>query len=70
MYFSQKSGVIIVLNTYKEKDYSLNQLENHIYRLRKELIDIGMEKGFNSSTTIQISQQLDYFIFQYQRFKS
>ncbi|WP_157827587.1 aspartyl-phosphate phosphatase Spo0E family protein [Niallia nealsonii] len=59
-----------MLNTYKEKDYSLNQLENHIYRLRKELIDIGMEKGFNSSTTIQISQQLDYFIFQYQRFKS
>ncbi|GKU82903.1 aspartyl-phosphate phosphatase Spo0E family protein [Niallia sp. NCCP-28] len=59
-----------MLETYKEKDYSLNQLENQIQRLRKELIHVGMEKGFNNSTTLQISQQLDYFIFQYQQFKS
>ncbi|WP_157827583.1 aspartyl-phosphate phosphatase Spo0E family protein [Niallia nealsonii] len=59
-----------MLETYKEKDYSLNQLENQIQQLREELIHVGMKKGFNNSTTLQISQQLDYFIFQYQQFKN
>ncbi|PKG22613.1 aspartyl-phosphate phosphatase Spo0E family protein [Niallia nealsonii] len=58
-----------MFNTYLEREYSLNQLESHIQKLRKELINVGMKEGFNSSTTIQISQQLDYFIFQYQRYK-
>ena len=62
-------GVITMLNIYKEKEYSLNQLENHIHRLRKKLINVGMKEGFNNSTTLQISQQLDHFIFQYQKYK-
>jgi len=58
-----------MFNTYTEKEYSLDQLENHIHRLRKKLIDVGMREGFNNPATIQVSQQLDHFIFQYQQYK-
>ncbi|GKU84011.1 aspartyl-phosphate phosphatase Spo0E family protein [Niallia sp. NCCP-28] len=59
-----------MLNTYLEREYSLNQLESHIQKLRKELISVGMKEGFNDSNTVQLSQKLDYFILIYQQLKN
>jgi len=59
-----------MLTPYEEKEHFLTQLENRIQKLRKELIAVGMKEGFSGSTTIQVSQQLDNFIFKYQQFKN
>jgi len=39
----------------------------HIQNLRKELIEIGLQEGFQSTNTIQISQKLDNYIVSYQK---
>ncbi|GKU83241.1 aspartyl-phosphate phosphatase Spo0E family protein [Niallia sp. NCCP-28] len=44
-----------------------NNLLVHIQRLRKELIEIGLQEGFQSTNTIQISQTLDNYIVSYQK---
>jgi len=63
-------GAKIMLSTYNERDYFLKHLEKHIQKLRYELINVGMEEGFNDSNTVQLSQQLDYFILKYQQLTS
>jgi hypothetical protein len=47
-----------------------NSLLAYIEFLRKDLIHIGLTHGFNNDRTIQASQELDYFIFQYQKITS
>jgi len=44
-----------------------NELLSYIEFLRKDLINKGLNFGFNDDRTIQASQELDYFIFEYQR---
>jgi len=63
-------GAKTMLSTYNERDYFLKHLEKHIQKLRYELINVGMEEGFNDSNTVQLSQQLDYFILKYQQLTS
>lgn len=42
------------------------ELGNFIEDLRKELIYTGIAVGFNHEETLRISQELDYFIMEYQ----
>ena len=44
-----------------------NELLAYIEYLRKNLIYIGLTCGFNHEQTIEASQELDYFIFEYQK---
>ncbi|WP_445491888.1 Spo0E family sporulation regulatory protein-aspartic acid phosphatase [Niallia sp. 03133] len=47
-----------------------NDLENlliYINKLRQDLIEVGLINGLASRETIQLSEQLDYYIIQYQR---
>ena len=44
-----------------------NELLAYIEYLRKNLIHIGLTCGFNHEQTIEASQELDYFIFEYQK---
>ena len=44
-----------------------NELLTYIEYLRKHLIHIGLTYGFNHVQTIEASQELDYFIFEYQK---
>nr|WP_263323588.1 aspartyl-phosphate phosphatase Spo0E family protein [Neobacillus sp. Marseille-Q6967] len=48
---------------------SKEQLKLNIENLRKTLIDTGLKQGFNSSTTIRLSQELDNLIFKYQKLR-
>ncbi|MCM3588900.1 aspartyl-phosphate phosphatase Spo0E family protein [Mesobacillus maritimus] len=43
------------------------ELLNYIELLRKQLINMGLTHGFQDHRTIQASQELDYFIYEYQR---
>ncbi|MBY0099398.1 aspartyl-phosphate phosphatase Spo0E family protein [Mesobacillus maritimus] len=43
------------------------ELLTYIEFLRKHLIKMGLTYGFNDDRTIQASQELDYFIYEYQR---
>ncbi|WP_404332281.1 Spo0E family sporulation regulatory protein-aspartic acid phosphatase [Mesobacillus maritimus] len=47
-----------------------NELLSYIEFLRKDLINKGLNFGFNDERTIQASQELDYFIFEFQRITS
>lgn len=47
-----------------------NELLAYIEYLRKNLIHIGLTCGFNHEQTIEASQELDYFIFEYQKITS
>jgi hypothetical protein len=47
-----------------------NELLLYIEFLRKELIQVGLTYGFNDEKTIYVSQELDYFIFEYQKITS
>ncbi len=47
-----------------------NELLAYIEYLRKNLIHIGLTCGFNHKQTIEASQELDYFIFAYQKMTS
>lgn len=44
-----------------------HELLGYIEFLRSDLIDIGLTYGFNNHRTIKASQELDYFIFEYQK---
>jgi hypothetical protein len=39
-----------------------DELRAHIEFLRKELINVGQEKGLNSNEAIDISQDLDHYL--------
>ncbi|MGM0900542.1 MAG: Spo0E family sporulation regulatory protein-aspartic acid phosphatase [Bacillota bacterium] len=43
------------------------ELLRYIEFLRKQLINRGLTYGFQDNRTIQASQELDYFIYEYQR---
>lgn len=47
--------------------FSDNELLCYIEFLRNRLIHIGLAHGFNSHRTIQASQELDFFIVEYQK---
>ena len=47
-----------------------NELLDYIEFLRKNLIHIGLINGFKHDQTIEASQELDYFIFEYQKITS
>lgn len=47
-----------------------NELLAYIDYLRKDLIIIGLTYGLLNVRTIKASQELDYFIFQYQKITS
>lgn len=46
--------------------FSPFELKIYIEFLRIDLIDKGMKFGFGNETTILASQELDFFIYQYQ----
>lgn len=46
---------------------TISELYRYIELLRKDLIQTGLTFGFNDQRTIQASQELDFFIFEYQK---
>ena len=55
------------MTTYQTLVLTPNELLACIEHLRKELIRIGLTYGFNDERTIIYSQELDFFIFEYQK---
>src|SRR3954453_14768631 len=47
----------------------IDELQDKINQLKKELIQIAEETGLNSDDTIRYSQKLDGFIMRYQKLK-
>lgn len=45
---------------------NLSELQNKIESLKNRMIDSGLTHGLNHGKTIQISQELDELIFEYQ----
>ncbi|WP_318502818.1 aspartyl-phosphate phosphatase Spo0E family protein [Bacillus sp. T3] len=45
---------------------NLCDLQNKIESLKNRMIDTGLKHGLNHGKTIQISQELDALIFEYQ----
>ena len=45
---------------------SINELQDYINFLRSDMIQKGSKYGLSSNVTVSASQELDYFIFQYQ----
>ncbi|AZU60603.1 aspartyl-phosphate phosphatase Spo0E family protein [Neobacillus mesonae] len=43
------------------------ELRLYIENLREELIDIGQKKGLSHQLTIQVSEQLDFFLNEYKK---
>lgn len=54
--------------TVKRK-YTLEKLSRDIHMKREEMIQLGLTSGLNSMETIQVSQELDKLILQYQCYK-
>ncbi|ASI76981.1 aspartyl-phosphate phosphatase Spo0E family protein [Bacillus cereus group sp. TH208-1LC] len=54
--------------TVKRK-YTLEKLSRDIHMKREEMIQLGLTSGLNSTETIQVSQELDKLILQYQCYK-
>lgn len=52
-----------------EKTFVFSSFELRIYIefLRLDLIDKGLKLGLNNDRTVKASQELDYFIYQYQK---
>lgn len=52
-----------------EKTFVFSSFELRIYIefLRLDLIDKGLNLGLNNDRTVIASQELDYFIYQYQK---
>lgn len=50
-----------------KNSYTNENLISNIEKLRKEMIIVGMKKGFESSQVISISQKLDLLIYQFQK---
>lgn len=53
-----------------EKIEDISQLNFKIEFLRQEMIKTGIEEGFTSERTIQLSQRLDQYIIEYQLLKA
>jgi hypothetical protein len=49
--------------------FSASELLYYIEFLREHLIKVGLNNGFSCSQTIQASQELDFFIAEYQKMK-
>lgn len=49
-----------------KNSYINEQLLANIEKLRKEMITVGMQNGFECSQVISISQKLDLLIYEYQ----
>lgn len=47
--------------------YNENHLEHKIESIRNEMIQTGMKEGLSSKKTVELSQLLDYYVFQYQQ---
>ena len=47
----------------------ITEIESKISRLRKHMIYIAQLKGINHSDTIKCSQELDFYLTQYQKIK-
>ncbi|MFB6468063.1 Spo0E family sporulation regulatory protein-aspartic acid phosphatase [Cytobacillus sp. Hz8] len=45
---------------------TIQQLEEKIAILRKNMIEFGLKHGLNNEKTIQMSQELDCLIYKYQ----
>ncbi len=54
--------------TVKRK-YTLEKLSRDIHMKREEMIQLGLTSELNSTETIQVSQELDKLILQYQCYK-
>ncbi|MDZ5472680.1 aspartyl-phosphate phosphatase Spo0E family protein [Bacillus sp. 31A1R] len=50
-----------------DADCTLKQLQQHIHRERKGLIQIGLRYGLQHPFTLQKSQELDALIILYQK---
>ncbi|WP_084820267.1 aspartyl-phosphate phosphatase Spo0E family protein [Mesobacillus campisalis] len=57
------------MNTGLSSIFSPSELLVYIEFLRERLIGLGLKNGFSCSQTIQASQELDFFIFEYQKMK-
>src|SRR3954463_6960614 len=64
VYFLKRS---IFMKTSPSRILTPIELLTYIEYLRKNLIHIGLTCGFNHEQTIEASQELDYFIFEYQK---
>lgn len=47
----------------------MEKLSRDIHRKREEMIHLGLTNGLDCVKTIQVSQELDKLIVQYQRYK-
>ena len=72
--FLVKNGLCVLERgyfTFMETSLSVvltpDELLDYIEYLRNNLINIGLSNGFNHEKTIEASQELDYFILEYQR---
>lgn len=54
--------------TVKRK-YTMERLSRDIHMKREEMIHLGLTNGLDSIETIQVSQELDKLILQYQSYK-
>ncbi|AIK36849.1 spo0E like sporulation regulatory family protein [Bacillus pseudomycoides] len=52
-----------------KREYTMEKLSRDIHMKREEMIHLGLTNGLNSTETIQVSQELDKLIVQYQRYK-
>jgi hypothetical protein len=50
-------------------NFTPNELQNKIEKLRKEMIVLGLRNGFGSPQTINVSQKLDNYIAKFQASK-
>ena len=57
------------MDVYCKRKYTLEKLSRDIHMKREEMIQLGLTSGLNSMETIQVSQELDKLILQYQRYK-
>lgn len=47
-------------------NFTLNELQIKIEKLRQEMVTLGLRNGFKCSKTINVSQKLDKYIAKYQ----
>ncbi|WP_243521230.1 aspartyl-phosphate phosphatase Spo0E family protein [Bacillus pseudomycoides] len=52
-----------------KRRYTMEKLSRDIHMKREEMIHLGLTNGLNSTETIQVSQELDKLILQYQHYK-
>ncbi|MDM5187620.1 aspartyl-phosphate phosphatase Spo0E family protein [Bacillus sp. DX4.1] len=52
-----------------KRKYTMERLSRDIHMKREEMIHLGLTNGLDSIETIQVSQELDKLILQYQSYK-